>query len=227
MGSGVRADRHGLLLPGGPSPPQLPDVILPPSGEIGGVTGHEVVGCLAPFPLPASQEEHLWGRWERAEEVGEGRSSLQPGSPSPHLGPDLPSTWSLPLRLPLPPPPPDPPSSLSPGVGSRRGTGPGPCPSCPLSAGSALSCPEGPAAARTPGARPLPRVGMWPAPPSGGTEGASAPDTSSPAPSRCPGWDRAGSRPTHRFLCEERTEGSWRAMPGGWGGAGLALTVIS
>lgn len=61
-GSGVREGRMASCCPEPPSPPQLPDKILPSSGQIGGVAGHEVVGCLAPFPLPASQEEHLWGR---------------------------------------------------------------------------------------------------------------------------------------------------------------------
>lgn len=62
---------YGLLLtqappaPGSPAPPQLPDEILPSSGQIGRVDGDEVIGCLAPFSFPASQEEHLGKRGDR------------------------------------------------------------------------------------------------------------------------------------------------------------------
>lgn len=37
-----------------PAPPQLPNKILSSSGQVGRVAGDEVVGCLAPFPFPAS-----------------------------------------------------------------------------------------------------------------------------------------------------------------------------
>lgn len=56
----TEATRRGILMaPGLPAPPQLPDEILPSSGQIGGVTGDEVIGRLATFPFPASQEKHL------------------------------------------------------------------------------------------------------------------------------------------------------------------------
>lgn len=48
-----------------PASPQLPDEILPSSGQIGRVTRDEVIGCLAPFPFPASQEEHLGREGDR------------------------------------------------------------------------------------------------------------------------------------------------------------------
>lgn len=83
---------------------------------------------------------------------------LRPRSPS--LGAE---TYSL---SPLPPPP-YPPSSRCPGAGSRRDTGPDPCPSCPGSACSVLSGPGAQAGAQTPGAHPLPWVGMGLSPPSG------------------------------------------------------------
>ena len=45
--------------PSSAAPPQLPNEILPSSGQIGGIARDEVVGGLAAFPLPAGQEKHL------------------------------------------------------------------------------------------------------------------------------------------------------------------------
>lgn len=56
----TKVTRHGVLaVLGLPALPQLPNEILPSSRQIGRVAGDEVIGRLATFPLPASQEEHL------------------------------------------------------------------------------------------------------------------------------------------------------------------------
>lgn len=214
----MEVTRHGTRAALGlPAPPQLPNEILPSSGQIGGVAGDEVIGRLATFPLPASQEEHLGRdgiqvrRWE--EKPGEGRrparGNRRPVCVGLHLTPIFalatttpslgPGTCSL---SPLPPPP-YPPSSLCPGAGSRRDTGPDPCPSCPGSACSGLSGPGGQGGAQTPGVHPLPQVGIGLSPPSGSGQSGYQP---SPALSRSPVLGHSGraGRTTHRFLCGKR-----------------------
>ena len=52
--------------PSSAAPPQLPNEILPSSGQIGGIARDEVVGGLAAFPLPAGQEKHLGRSWHLA-----------------------------------------------------------------------------------------------------------------------------------------------------------------
>lgn len=159
--------------------------------------------------LPAKR--NTWGEEERGEtgSCGEGEGAgfggraVCPAGPAPIFAPDPPSAWVVP-----PPPPPrpvplsHPPSSPCPGAGSRKDTGPDPCPSCPGSACSAPCGPGGLAEARTPGGRPLPRVGMGPSPPSGSAQGVYQPQgTRSPRPQQVPrpAGPQAG-RPTHRFL---------------------------
>lgn len=133
-----------------------------------------------------------------------------PLSPPPQFGSS--STLSLgPAPCPLSPLPPlpYPPSSLCPGAGSRRDTGPDPCPSCPGSACSELSGPEGQAEAQTPGVHPLPRVEMRLSPPSGWGHSMYQPTALAPLPSAGPRSRDTGrvGRTTHRFLCGKRTDG--------------------
>ena len=203
--------------PSSAAPPQLPNEILPSSGQIGGIARDEVVGGLAAFPLPAGQEKHLGRgaaemRW-KTEASGKGvRRGEGPFAPKPP-----PPFWlSTRVRAPplsLLPPSSDPPSSRCPGAGSRRDTGPGPCPSCPGSAGSGPSGPGGQAEARTPGVRPLPRVGMGPCPPSESGQRVRQPQSTifpSPQQVRSPEAGRA----THRFLFGGENRGCCSARSG-------------
>lgn len=92
------------------APPQLPNEILPSSGQIGGVTGDEVVGGLAAFPLPASQEKHLgrgaaemrWKTEASGRRVRGGEGPFAPQPPLPFWL--LPRSGSLPSPFSLPPP---------------------------------------------------------------------------------------------------------------------------
>ena len=116
--------------------------------------------------------------------------------------------------LSLLPPSSNPPSSQCPGAGSRRDTGPDPCPSCPGSAGSGPSGPGVQAEARTPGVRPLPRVGMGPCPPSESGQRVRQPQsTISPSPRQKVRSPEAG-RATHRFLFGGENRGCSRGRPG-------------
>lgn len=59
VGGTLHSGAEGDWLLSFAAPPQLPNEILPSSGQIGGVAGDEVVGGLATLPLPAGQEKHL------------------------------------------------------------------------------------------------------------------------------------------------------------------------
>ena len=112
--------------------------------------------------LAVISEEKRWKTEASRRGVRGGEGPFAPQLPPPFWL----STGVRAPPLSLLPPSSNPPSSQCPGAGSRRDTGPDPCPSCPGSAGSGPSGPGGQAEARTPGVRPLPRVGMGPCPPS-------------------------------------------------------------
>lgn len=151
-------------------------------------------------------------RW-KTEASGRGvRGGEGPFAPQPP-----PPFWlSTRVRAPplsLLPPSSDPPSSRCPGAESRRGTGRGPCPSCLGSAGSGPSGPGGQAGARTPGAHPLPRVGMGPRPPSESGQRVRQPQsTVSPSPQRVRSPE--AGRITHHFLFGGKNRGDSSAGPG-------------
>lgn len=139
--------------------PQLSNEVLPSPGQVGRVSGDEVVGCLTALAFPAGQEEHLQRREQRGDKVELGYQGGPRHCPCPRQTPPTPLSG---------------PSSPSPGVGSTMDTCHGPCPSCPGSAGSTLPCPGALAAAQTPEVHPLPRGEMEPSPPSTRADSASA-----------------------------------------------------
>lgn len=73
--------KRGATENGVPPPllPQLPDEVLSPPRQVGGVDGDEVVGGFALLTLPPSEEEHLGGWWGPC---GDGASASPPLSPA-------------------------------------------------------------------------------------------------------------------------------------------------
>lgn len=101
------------------------------------------------------------------------------------------------------------PSSPCPGVGSTMGTCHGPCPSCPVSAGSALPCPGALAVAQTPEVHPLPRGETKPCLPSAQADGASARTPHFIGPLLHPRQDR----PSLTTFWREKGDRSWVEAP--------------